>query len=60
MNVVDMGLTKLSIIALVLLVLNLSPGLVAWMEVQHWALFLIAALVLALKPLKKILFLFRK
>ena len=59
-NVIDLGLTKLTIIALVLLIMNLSPDLIAWVETQHWALFLIIALIFALKPLKKILFLFKR
>ncbi len=59
-NICDIGLTKLSVVAFVLLVMNLSPDLVAWVETRHWALFLIVALILALKPMKKILFLFKK
>ena len=58
-NILDIGLTKLSLIALILLVLNLFPDLVAWMEVQHWVIFLLAAVIFALKPLKKILFLLK-
>ena len=58
-NILDIGLTKLSLIALILLVLNLFPDLVTLVETRHWAIFLLAAVIFALKPLKKILFLFR-
>ena len=46
---------NLTIISGTLLILNLLPGVVAWMEVQHWGLFLGVAVLLAIIPMKKFL-----
>ncbi len=52
----NVALFGLAIVAGTLFLLNLLPGVVAWMEVQHWAWFLGVAVLLTIVPLKKLLF----
>ncbi len=49
-------LLNLAIISGTLFLLNLLPGVVAWMEVQHWGLFLGVFILLMIIPLRKLLF----
>ncbi|MCK5043712.1 hypothetical protein KAR52_01785 [Candidatus Pacearchaeota archaeon] len=51
----DIQLTKLSIIAFVLLVLNLWEDAMSWVGQVHWGWFLGAMILFALRPIKKLL-----
>ena len=54
LKLIDILLLKTSIVAATLFLLNLLPGVVAWMEVQHWGWFLGAALLFAIIPISKL------
>ena len=50
LDVFDLELMAWAGAAFALLMLNLLPEVVAWMEVQHWVWFLGAFVLLALRP----------
>lgn len=54
-NISDIQLTKLSTMAFVLLVLNIWPGAMSWVERVHWGWFLGAMIIFGLRPIKKLL-----
>ena len=51
----DVGLTKLSVLCSTLFLVSIWPGFANWAINTHWAWFLFAALILAIKPMVKIL-----
>jgi len=53
LDIHDIQLTKLSVAAFVLLVLNLWPTAMSWVANIHWGWFLAATIIFAWRPLMK-------
>ena len=56
LDALDVFLMESAVFAYALFILNLLPDMVAWMEVRHWGLFAGIALILFLRPFKKLYF----
>ena len=48
----DIALTKLSVFFVTLFLVSIWSGFADWITSTHWAFFLVAGLILAIKPLK--------
>jgi len=51
----DISLTKLSVLSSTLFLVSVWPAFAKWAIETHWAWFLAAALILAIKPMMKVL-----
>jgi len=51
----DISLTKLSVLFSTLFLVSIWAGFANWAMNTHWAWFLVAALVFAIKPMMKVL-----
>ena len=51
----DVSLTKLSVLSATLFLVSVWSGFANWAMNTHWAWFLVASLVLAIKPMMKVL-----
>jgi hypothetical protein len=51
----DIGLTKLSVFFFTLFLVSVWEGLANWVMDTHWAWFLVASLVIAIKPIITVL-----
>ena len=51
----DIGLTKLSVLSATLFLVSIWDGFANWAMNTHWAWFLAASLVFAIKPLMAVL-----
>jgi len=52
-NIWDIGFTKAAVLFATLFLISVWPGFANWTVKTHWAWFLIAALLLSIKPLVK-------
>lgn len=50
----DISLTKLAVLFATLFLISIWPGFAKWAMDTHWAWFLVASLVLAIKPTIKV------
>lgn len=55
MDVCDIGLTKWCVAATVLFIMSIWPVALNWVGNTHWAWFLAAAIIFAIRPMKKFL-----
>lgn len=53
LDVHDIQLTKLAVAASVLFILNIWPSAMNWVASIHWAWFLVAAIIFAIRPMKR-------
>ncbi len=51
----DISLTKLSVLSATLFLVSIWGGFANWAINTHWAWFLVASLVLAIKPMMQVL-----
>jgi hypothetical protein len=51
LGLLDVGLTKLSVFLFTLFLVSVWEGLANWVMNTHWAWFLVASLVIAIKPI---------
>lgn len=50
LNVLDIGLIKLGVVASTLFVLTVCPPIMNWVLTVHWGWFLIVGLILSARP----------
>ena len=50
LNVLDIGLIKLGVVASTLFVLTVWPSIMNWVLTVHWGWFLIVGLILSARP----------
>ena len=50
LNVLDIGLIKLGVVASTLFVLTVRPSIMNWVLTVHWGWFLIVGLILSARP----------
>ena len=51
----DISMVKTSVLFATLFVVNIWPAFTAWVVKTHWAWFLVASLVLAVKPMMAVM-----
>jgi len=51
----DVSLTKLSVLFATLFLVSVWPGFANWAMNTHWVWFLVISLILAIKPIMKVL-----
>ena len=51
----DISLTKLSVLAATLFLVSIWPGFANWAINTHWAWFLVACIIFAIKPMMTVL-----
>jgi len=53
-DMMDIGLTKMSVLFFTLFAVSAFPGLAQWITNTPWMLFLVISLVFAVKPVMKV------